>query len=327
MVNLLSVIQIIDPTSFPNWNKQIAAFPEATAFHTANWARVLVESYRYRPRYFCTINHGQLENVIPVMEIKSALSGKRGVCLPFSDHAEPLAQDQTAFENLLDYIVMFGKRKGWQSLAFHGGDQFLSHEPSYKSYIASSMDIEDDPQTLFKQFKSSTRRNIKKAKKSNIKAKILQSQNGIKAFYQLNCLTRKEHGLPPQPFLFFKRLHANFFRENKGFVCLAFHKNTPVAGVFFINYNRSAMYKYGASNKNFLELRPNNISMWEAIKHCSEIGLQKLDLGRSDIEHEGLRRFKKNWNATEKLLNYYRYDFQKINSVKSMIILSHLIIF
>ncbi|MCB2167364.1 MAG: GNAT family N-acetyltransferase [Deltaproteobacteria bacterium] len=304
-------IQIIDPTTFPHWNRQIAAFQDATAFHTANWARVLVETYRYNPRYFCTFNNGQLENVVPVLEIRSSLTGKRGVCLPFSDQVEPLVQDQAAFDILLDYIIGFGKKKGWQALAFHGCDQLLSHEPAYKSYVTSSLSIEESCKTLFKQLKSNTRRNIKKAQKANISTQILQSEKGIKAFYQLNCLTRRDHGLPPQPYLFFKRLHANFFLKEKGFVCLAFQNNIPIAGVLFLSFNRHAMYKYGASDKNHLKLRPNNMSMWEAIKHCNELGLQQIDLGRTDMEHEGLRRFKKSWNAVEGQLKYYRYDFQE----------------
>ena len=38
---------------------------------------------------------------------------------------------------------------------------------------------------------------------------ICESFESIKDFYRLNCLTRRMHGLPPQPFSFFKKIHEH----------------------------------------------------------------------------------------------------------------------
>jgi len=39
-------------------------------------------------------------------------------------------------------------------------------------------------------------------------------------------------------------------------------------------------------------------------------GYETLSLGRSDLEHEGLRRFKASWGAEEKECVYFRYDIR-----------------
>lgn len=324
-------IKIINPLDFPDWNQQISRLREATIFHTSNWARVLSETYGYKPRYFCTLHKGQLQNVIPVMEISSPLTGKRGVSLPFSDRLDPLVDDPVIFKKLFEFIVEFGSSYGWKSIIFRGGDKFFRPDQSFDSYINSFIQLNGSQQTLYKKFKGSTRRNIKKAESSDLKTTISMTEESVRSFYDLNCLTRKEHGLPPQPFRFFQKIYQHILYSDNGFVCLSRHRNKPVSGVFFLHFNRAAFFKYGASDKHFLHLRPNNLSMWHAIQKCLNDNFEIIDLGRSEISHQGLIQYKRGWNATEEVINYYKYDLREKNfSTKrsnlnsSYILLKHL---
>jgi hypothetical protein len=76
-------IDVINPITYPQWNKKIAALQGASVFHTSNWANVLSSTYGYIPKYFCTLIDGKVSNLIPIMEISSPVTGKRGVSLPF----------------------------------------------------------------------------------------------------------------------------------------------------------------------------------------------------------------------------------------------------
>ena len=44
-------IEKIDPRTTPEWDTFVAAHPEATVFHTTAWARVLTDTYGYKPSY------------------------------------------------------------------------------------------------------------------------------------------------------------------------------------------------------------------------------------------------------------------------------------
>jgi hypothetical protein len=46
----------------------------------------------------------------------------------------------------------------------------------------------------------------------------------------------------------------------------------------------------------------------EAIRSLLRRGVKKLDLGRTSIHNEGLRKFKLAWNAEEKNIGYFRYS-------------------
>ncbi|RPJ11072.1 MAG: methicillin resistance protein, partial [Deltaproteobacteria bacterium] len=75
-------ISILNPIEHPDWDDLLLTADRATFFHTTAWARVLSESYGYKPLYFAAIDNGKLAGLIPVMEIDSWLTGKRGVSLP-----------------------------------------------------------------------------------------------------------------------------------------------------------------------------------------------------------------------------------------------------
>jgi lipid II:glycine glycyltransferase (peptidoglycan interpeptide bridge formation enzyme) len=254
--------------------------------------------------------------MVPAMEISSPFTGKRGVSLPFSDRVAPLVDDQNRFDRMFEAMIKYGSRNGWQSITFQGGNGFFRPDQSYTAYIGSSIDLDGSSRSLYKKFRSNTRRNIKKAENSGLETSIVQTQDGNKAFYRLNCLTRKDHGLPPQPYSFFERIQEHLFAKGSGFVCLALNNKEPVAGVVFLHFNQTAIYKFGASDKQFFHLRPNNLSMWHAIRWYADKDFQTLDLGRSDMDHHGLLQFKRSWNSNENLIHYYKYDIRQKQFLK-----------
>src|SRR5262250_1953515 len=44
-------LAVIDPTTDARWDAFVRAHPASTVFHTAAWARVLIATYGYEPRY------------------------------------------------------------------------------------------------------------------------------------------------------------------------------------------------------------------------------------------------------------------------------------
>jgi hypothetical protein len=301
-------IKILNPIDVPNWNDQVAELPGATIFHTSNWARVLSDSYGYKPKYFCIISNGQLENVIPMMEINSFITGKRGVSLPFSDRVEPLVADKSRFEEILEAIISFGRNNGWRIIDFHGGNRFFDTKNSYTSFISPYIDLKQSITSLFKGLRVSTRRNISKAQKMGVTAKISTSKKNLAAFCRLNCLTRKAHGLPPQPDTFFDNIHKNIIDEGKGFLCIGCYHGKVIAAALFLVAGKQVTYKYGASDKRYLQLRPNNLVMAEAISWASKAGFKTIDLGRTEHEHKGQLQYKTGWNANESTIDYFKID-------------------
>jgi hypothetical protein len=310
-------LEIIDPTKYEGWDEILLSAQGYSFFHSCAWAKVLYESYQYKPLYFTAIENGCLKTLVPVMEVSSFLTGKRGVSLPFSDYCEPIISNGVSFKDVFEGIMKYGKGSGWKYLELRGGQQYLPDALTSATYLSHILELSRNEEETFLSFRDSTKRNIKRAISEGVEARICNSLESVAEFYRLNLMTRKRHGLPPQPFYFFEKVFDHIILKNLGFIVLAYFQDTPVAGAVYFHFGRKAVYKYGASDMNYQHLRANNLVMWEAVKWYSENGHKSLHLGRTEPENRGLIQFKSGWEAYEQQIAYYRYDFERGNFVPS----------
>jgi len=301
-------IQILNPVDYPGWDDLILASDQTSFFHTAGWARALSETYGYQPLYFTIISHGRLSGLMPVMEVKSFMTGKRGVSLPFTDICPPVAQDQETFDALRREATVVGRRKGWSYIEIRGGRNRLPDEPACAEHLVHTLDLNAGEAGVSAMFKPNIRRNIRRARKEGVTVRLEHSLASVAAYYRLHCRTRRHHGLPPQPWSFFKRLHEHVVVHGKGFVALAEFEGRRIAGAVFAHYRDQAIYKFGASDHRFQRMRPNNLVMWEAIRWCCGNGIRSFSFGRTEPENEGLLHFKRSWGAAEARLPYFQLN-------------------
>jgi hypothetical protein len=303
--------ELINPLEQENWNNLLISTPGYSFFHTSNWADVLSKSYNYKPFYLCAREENTFISLLPMMEVDSTLTGRRGVCLPFTDMCEPIAENAQQFQKLFDQAVVIGRKRKWKYLEFRGGEKYLSVEKQSQSFFGHTLDLSCGQQQLFSNLRDSTRRNIKKAQNENINVTISTSLQSMKDFYRLNTMTRREHGLPPQPYKFFQHLYDQVIARDMGFIVIASLRCRAIVANVYLNFGKEVIYKYGASDKAFQHLRANNLVMWEAIKWSCERRFQSLSFGRTEQENEGLMQFKAGWGVKPYQIYYYRYDLQK----------------
>ncbi len=304
-------IQIIDPQQYPGWDELVRESENPSLFHTSMWCRVLRESYGYKPCYFVLIDGSRLSFSLPLIEIRSILTGARGVSLPFTDYCEPIVSAGIRWQGIFDQVKDFGKRSGWKYIELRGGHHALGPVPVSSSYYSHVMQLTTDIGALLSRLKSRNRRNIKKAQREGIQVSRHDSPDAVDAFYRIHCMTRKKHGVPPQPRAFFNNIYRHVIARNHGAVFLASYQGTPIAGAVYLHFGKEAIYKFGASCEKYLPLRPNDLVMWEAIQWYARQRYSKFSLGRTDVDNEGLRAFKTGWGAQEEMLGYFTYDIGK----------------
>jgi hypothetical protein len=146
---------------------------------------------------------------------------------------------------------------------------------------------------------------------------IDHSMEGISAYYRLHALTRKRHGLPPQPFSFFREIHKELIAKGNGFVAIARRDKVSAAAAVFLRAGKHAVYKFAASEGSLSNLRGNNLVVWEAIRRLVEMGCESLHFGRTALNNAGLRRFKLAWGAKEEVTHYCKYDVTQGSWVRS----------
>jgi len=162
------------------------------------------------------------------------------------------------------------------------------------------------------------RRGVRKAERTGVKVDFDAGEEAMRTFFRLHCGTRRHHGLPPQPWRFFLNIQRHLLRLGRGFIATARLGGQPMAAAVFLLDGRQALYKFGDSDYASQQARPNNMLMWAAMLHCAERGLATLNLGRTSLPNEGLRRFKLGLGAAEEEIRYMKYDFSAEQFVRDV---------
>ncbi len=311
-----NAVHILNPIEDPRWNERLLSHKNCSIFHSSNWARVLSTSYHYTPLFFSIIRDNTLMALVPVMEINSRITGKRGVSLPFTDYCGPIDQSGSAFEDLMGRIIEHAGSMGWKSIELRSESALPSAYTPSSQYHGHLLDISRSEEELYSRLRDSTRRNIQKAEKEGVEVVFSNTPEALKEFYRLNCMTRKDHGLPPQPYRFFHKINEYILAKDLGHIILASYKGKNIAGAMYFHFNNQAVYKYGASDKRYGNLRANNLVMWAAIRWYRAKGYASFSFGRTEPENAGLQQFKAGWGAREYPIYYYKYDLRQNAFVK-----------
>lgn len=301
----------LDPLRDSGWDVRLAAFSQATFFHTTAWARVLREAYGHTPAYFALGSSGRDQVLFPVMEVNSPLTGRRGVALPFTDECPALGVNTADLATGYDQIMNYGRTRGWKYFEARGGFAAWPGATPSLEFFGHQLDLTAGETSLFGRLESSVRRGVRKAQSAGLKVERSASLEAISGFYRLHCGTRRRHGVPPQPFRFFGSIQRHVLAPGHGTVFSVSHAGRILAAAVFFHHGRHAIYKFGASDLAAQELRPNNLLMWEAIRHYAGLGCELLDFGRTSVGNAGLRRFKRGFGCSERQLAYARYDFRR----------------
>jgi lipid II:glycine glycyltransferase (peptidoglycan interpeptide bridge formation enzyme) len=147
-------------------------------------------------------------------------------------------------------------------------------------------------------------RNIARAEREGVTVRTASGRADLDMFYALHTRTRRRQGVPVQPKRFFDLLWSRLVEPGLASIVLASAGGTPVAGALFLTWNRTTIYKFGASDPAGWPLRPNHLLFWTAIRDSCARGDVRFDFGRTDLDNAGLRAFKSGWGAVERPLVY-----------------------
>ena len=226
--------------------------------------QVLNQTYKHRPFYLHFSCGGRLAALVPLMEVCSPFTGRRGVCLPFSDACEPLIFDPDGAGPVRDELIRLAQQCRWKHLEIRGGKSLVLSPNPFTNFMGHTLDLRSGIKELLTRFASPVRRAIRKAERSDVTAVIVRNRVAINDFYHLHVQTRRRHGLPPQSISFFLSIYEHIIKAGLGFIVLAQRGSERIAAAIFFRFGNNAVYKYG--NKSFQDLRANNLVMWQGIQ-------------------------------------------------------------
>jgi CelD/BcsL family acetyltransferase involved in cellulose biosynthesis len=297
----------IDPVADPAWTEFLGRCEGAEVFHHPLWLELSRAQYGYEIVAHCIRGEdGAIEAGLPVARIESRLTGRRLVAVPFSDTCAPLIARDAApeAEVALGRALAAAAGRERLPLTVHAPLPGVPANCRARRFVRHELPLEPAADEVEARFsKQKVTRNVARAEREGLSFEVGRDRAALDRFYRLHLLTRRRQGVPTQPKSFIRRF-ARLFEADLGFVGTVRDDGDAVAAGVFLTFADTLTYKYGASDPARLAKRPNHLLHAGAIRVGCERGLRRYDLGRTDLDNEGLRRFKRGWGAAELDLLY-----------------------
>ena len=296
----------VDPRTDPVWQLLVDRTP-SSVFHSPAWIQVLTDTYGWEASAYVVLDdRGEPQAGIPFCRIADMM-GERILALPFSDYCDPLVNDQQCWQFLMDCLLP--ERCPINLRCLHNGIPLADERFAVvKQAKWHGLNLTPGLDDLWRGMQDSTHRAIRKSQREGLVVRVANSEDELRAFFEMHLKIRKyKLGLLAQPFSFFQNIWRRFVDTQHGFLLLALYQDKIVAGDFFIEWKDTLYYKFNASLPADLSHRPNDLLIWEGIQRGKGRGFKFFDFGLSDIDQEGLVRYKRKFGTVEKTISFLRY--------------------
>ena len=300
------MISITTKVKENEWREFLEKSESATIYHTPEWKEVLEKSFEYKPFYlFAKDECGMVVGLFPLFNIRSRITKNRLCSVPFSHECGPIG-DEATVNLLISEGINFYKDLNVNHLEIRDYVIFdgFQRQNTFSTYI---LELSSNIEEVWKKLdKGSVRWAIKKSQKSGVSVNTTKNMEELKEFYELNCMTKKEIGVPCHPWEFFKNLFTLF--EEYISLYVARCGDEIIGGGVMVYFKDMVSYGYSAANPAYLKKHPYNAFIWKCIEEACVEGYKYYDFGRTSYDNTGLINFKKRWGTIEKKLYYSYYQ-------------------
>jgi CelD/BcsL family acetyltransferase involved in cellulose biosynthesis len=300
----------LDPLSDCRWDDLVASHPRASVFHQTGWLKALAQTYKYKTLALTSTPPGErLSDGAAFCEVRSWITGSRLVSLPFSDHAEPLLNNSGAALEMGEWLQTECKRQNWKYVEFRplsGAMRSVRAMAESQSFWLHTLDLSPPAEQLFRNLhKSCVQRRIRHAEHQELSYERGCSDELLHEFYELMMITRRRFRLLPQPRAWFRNLLACM--KPNAEIRLVRKDHRSLASILTLRHRGIVVYKYGCSDEAFHHFAGMPFLFWKLIEESKAEGAEEIDFGRTDMDNDGLIRFKDSLGTARRKLSYIRY--------------------
>jgi CelD/BcsL family acetyltransferase involved in cellulose biosynthesis len=294
------------------WDAFLRGHRGGLIYHSIRYRELLVDHLGCESEYLVARESGEIRGVLPLMW--AADSGGR-VCnsLPFyGSHGSPVADGSDAERALVDAYnerVTDGSTLAGTMIA----NPFLDHEPPPPVHEMTEERLSQvtplpkrpDPEAVLEMIDPSARRNVRKAKRLQFVVDLDHD-----ALVDLGSIHRdnlRTIGGLAKSEAFFAAVPRHLRRGEDFDLWVARSNHSIVAGLLVLYFNRVVEYFTPAIEHEHRSSQPLSLVLLRAMLQAIDRGYELWNWGGTQVDQEGVYRFKRKWGARE---SRYRYFIQ-----------------
>jgi CelD/BcsL family acetyltransferase involved in cellulose biosynthesis len=306
-----SVVEL-GPADEARWEKFLAGRPDALIFHHPAWLEALRAAQGYDAVVLGHLDRdGALDGVLPLMSRRGWATGRRLISLPHTPVAGPLAVDDGVNAALASAALERSRADGarlelkTREGVLDGVDGELGGIPWSTTFALSLPGSADAVRFGNSRNHGRIKWSVGKAAKAGVELREASSEQDLRRWHALYLATMRSHAVPPRPYRFFAALWT--YLRPRGFLrlLLAEQGGELLAGSVLLMFGSTVFYAFNGRRREALNLRPNDLIQWHAIRDAADAGYARYDFGEVESDQRSLADFKSKWGARpESLIRY-----------------------
>jgi len=215
------------------------------------WLGLIARVYGYSSVVLDTRDAtGRVTGRLPLCLMRSPLTGRRLVSLPFTDHAPLHAEDAASAADLIDQAVRLARGERVRYLELRTGpNAALEARGDFAAselYVRWVAELAAGADAVWARIKKPVQTQIKKARKLGVQVRRATERADMLAYYRLHLGTRtRKHGMPAQPARYFLALWDTLAASGKAQVFLAEHEGRAIAGLVLLASGLAVRRRFG----------------------------------------------------------------------------------
>lgn len=284
------------------WDSFLQEVESSSFYHLFGWKEINEESFGHETFYLSAVEGEKIVGIFPMVYFKSRLFGKILCSMPFVNYGGPCSLNSEIEAMLLQEAISISNKNSTNYFEIRGIKKVNDELPTSLHKISMTLNLDRDPDVLWRAFKTGHRTNIRRAYKNDLSVRM-GGIDMLDVFYKILSESWRNLGTPVYQKEYFKKILASFSDSVKIFV--VYHNNIPIATAFNGYFKKTVEGMWAGIIEKYKRLEPNYVLYWEMIKHACENGFKTFHLGRSSVDSGG-EIFKKKWNADSRQL-YWQY--------------------
>lgn len=295
------------------WDEYVFANNESTFYHLFGWKQIIEKSFGHRTYYLTAMSGKRIAGILPIVHIKSRLFGSIFCSMPFMGIGGICADDQETAHVLLEAAGSLLKKEQGDYLELRHRKQTDFGLPVKRHKVTMTVELDPDPEVLWKGFKSKHRTAVRRAEKNNLEITLGQSQY-LDLFYEIESVGWRDLGTP----FYRKSFFENILGQLGQFIdiYMVFQNGQPVATAFNARFKGEVEGMWTYCLKEYSGLQTNYYLYWQMIKQACENGFNQFHLGRTTPVSGGAF-YKSKWNAVPRPL-YWEYVLNKASGLPAL---------
>ncbi len=286
------------------------ALSRGTIFHATAFRRILMETFDYQCAYHAVVDEdNHMAALLPLVTARNLGLKKVGVAVPFINYLDICAVDIEARQFALACLPEIRNRLQLSYIELRLKEQeikapdWVAHSRNYTFVLP----LGGTEEQILSLSSASNRNHVRKVYRNQWFQASLAKKN-LDAFYRVYVKRMKQLGSPAPSIRFFQ-LFFEYLPKSAYLLTVLDKQSGKIAGGMILiasSVNSTLYYPYGANLVEYNHKYLNNFMYWEAVKLGKHLGLQYLDLGRSQAG-SGTYRYKEQWGAAARPLKYMLY--------------------